>query len=291
MYCAPFEYVAPTTREEVFALLEQHGDEASLIAGGQSLVPMMALRLATPEVLIDIGRLPSDAPALDGDEVVVPAATRHCSVITSDVIGTHAPMLPTAGRHIGNVRVRNRGTIGGSVAHADPAAEWPCVLSALGGVVRLASVRGTREVPAVEFFRGFLDTARDDDELVVEVRVPRRRDGVGHGYAQMSRRANDFSVVQVAAMVSVADGRIDEVGYAIGGVAGRPVVLEPAERSELVGNAPTAQVLGDFAAAVADRLDPHDDNHGTAAFRHHLARRLGQVALCSAAGIQDEVLA
>lgn len=283
MYCAPFDYVAPDTLDEVVTLLGEAGDEASLIAGGQSLVPMMALRLATPRVLIDLGRLPGAEPALDGDDLVLPAATRHTALVTSDLVGRHAPMMPLAGPHIGNVRVRNRGTLGGSVAHADPAAEWPCVLSALGGSIRLTSTAGTRDVPTSDFFRGFLDTAKDDDEVVVEVRVPRRGGSTGHGYAQMSRRANDFAVVQVAATLTVVDGRIDEVGYALGGVADRPVVGTPDERAQLVGSSPTDAVLRDFATAVADRLEPHDDNHGTAPFRRHLARELGYGALRSAA--------
>lgn len=195
---------------------------------------MMALRLATPSVLIDLGRLTGAEPALDGDDLVLPAATRHTALVTSDLVGRHAPMMALAGPHIGNVRVRNRGTLGGSVAHADSSAEWPCVLSALGGSIRLTSTAGTRDVPISDFSRGFLDTAKDDDEVVVEVRLPRHGGSTGHGYAQMSRRANDFAVVQVAATLTIVDGRIDEVGYALGGVAGRPVVATPDERAQLV---------------------------------------------------------
>lgn len=282
MYCAPFHYFAPPSIDEVVGLLDEYGDDASLLAGGQSLVPMMGLRLAVPEVLIDLGSLLRDTPHVDGDELVIPAGTRHSDILRDPVVNRAAPLLPRATHYIGNVRVRNRGTVGGSLVHADPAAEWPCVSAALGGSVRLYSTRGARVVPLRDFFGSFLTTAKEPDEVLTEVRFPVLKAGTGHGFAEMSRRANDFAVVESAAVVSLSGGVVTHISLSLGGVAERPVVLAPEEEANVVGGPPSEEALGELVDVVVERLSPHDDVHGTAVFRRHLARHLGRRSLVAA---------
>lgn len=282
MYPAPFTYHRPASLDEVLSLLDEHEDEAALLAGGQSLVPMMTLRLATPAVLVDLGGLVTEAIRLEDDELVIPAATRHVDILRDPIIAQHAPMMTSAAAHIGNVRVRNRGTIGGSVAHADPSAEWPCVLAALGGSVQLASSSGTRDVAIPDFFESFMTTARQPNEVVTEIRVPVAAGG-GQAFVEMTRRANDFAVVEVAAVVTLDhDRRYGDMALAIGGVAQRPVTLTNDERAMARGQVPGDQAVADLVESVVSRLDPYDDAHGSADYRRHLARHLSAQALATA---------
>jgi carbon-monoxide dehydrogenase medium subunit len=262
---AAFDYQAADSVGHALALLAEHGDDAKLLAGGHSLLPMMKLRLAAPAVLIDIGRVGELAGIrADGDELVIGAATCHADVAASDLVRSQTPLLAYAAAQVGDPQIRHRGTIGGSLAHADPAADLPMALVALGGSVDIAGPGGTRNVGADEFFTGFFETALEPDEVLTAVRVPRLPDA-GWGYQKFTRRANDWAIVGVAAI----DGRI-----ALANMGQVPVRARAAERA-LAGGASPAEAAG----LAADRTEPGDDIHANAAYRQHLARVLTRRAL------------
>src|SRR5215469_14162279 len=200
---AQFDYIAAESAGHAIELLAEHGDDAKVLAGGHSLLPMMKLRLATPELLIDVGGLDELAGvSVDGDELVIGATTRHADLAASDLAMAQAPLLAYAASQVGDPQIRHRGTIGGSLSHADPSADLPMALVALGGSVQLQGPGGTRTVPADDFFLGYFETVVQPDEVLVAVRVP-RRPGVPWGYQKFVRRANDWAIVGVAAI----DGR------------------------------------------------------------------------------------
>lgn len=273
MFAAPFEYHAPDDLDAVLDLLAEYGDEATLLGGGQSLVPMMALRLAMPEILVDLGRLERDEIRVEDGQLVIPGSARHVDILNSPLVAEHAPMLRTAGAHIGNVRVRNRGTIGGSLAHADPAAEWPCVVSALGATIQLTSRNGTRDVSPDEFFESYMMTTREPEEVLTEVRIPVAA-GRRQAFVEMTKRANDFAVVEVAVTASLDDGSFEDVMVAFGGVADRPVTFGEAERQALRGARPGDSVVVDTIEAFTRELDPPQNVHGTTEYRRRLAQIL-----------------
>jgi len=265
MIPAPFEYVAAESPAHALELLAEHGDEAKLLAGGHSLLPMMKLRLAMPEVLIDIGRLDELAGvSTDGADLVIGATTRHADLAASDLVRTEAPLLAYAAAQVGDPQIRHRGTIGGSLAHADPAADLPMALVALGGSVELQGAGGSRLVSAEDFFQGFFETAMQPDELLTAVRVP-RRPGVPWGYQKFVRRSNDWAIVGVAAV----DGRI-----ALANMGSTPLRAKAAEEA-LAGGATAA----DAAAHAADGTSPGDDMHADKDYRRHLTRVLTRRAL------------
>jgi carbon-monoxide dehydrogenase medium subunit len=257
MIPAPFDYVAADSAAHAIELLSQHGDDAKVLAGGHSLLPMMKLRLAAPEVLIDIARVGDLAGiSVDGDELVIGATTRHADLASSELIRSDAPLLAHAASLVGDPQIRHRGTIGGSLAHADPAADLPMALVALGGSVELTGAGGTRRVAADDFFAGFFETALEPDELLTAVRVP-RRPGMAWGYQKFVRRANDWAIVGAAAI----DGRI-----ALANMGSVPVRARAAEQA-LADGASTA----DAARLAAEGTSPGEDIHADRAFRQHLA--------------------
>lgn len=265
MIPAQFDYVAAETAAQAIDLLAEHGDDAKLLAGGHSLLPMMKLRLAAPEVLIDITRAAGlSGVTLDGDEIVIGATTRHADVASSDLVKADAPLLAHAASLVGDPQIRHRGTIGGSLAHADPAADLPMALVALGGSVELRGPDGTRVVQADDFFTGYFETALDDGELITAVRVPRRPDEPW-GYQKFVRRANDWAIVGVAAIA----GRI-----ALANMGATPLRAHAAEQSLAAGNSP-AQA----AELAADGTSPASDIHADPDYRKHLARVLTARAL------------
>lgn len=284
-----FAYHDPTTIEEVLDLLHLHGDEAKLLAGGQSLIPVLNMRLTSPKVLIDLGRVPMLAFIREeAGFLSIGAMTRHAQVERSALVAERQPLLAEAIHQVGHPQIRNRGTIGGSLAHADPAAELPAVLLALGGSVVLTGRAGRRELLAADLFQGLFTTAIDQGELVTEVRVPVLPERTGWAFVELARRHGDFAIVGVACTLTLApDGRIAGCQLALTGVGGGPVKATAAEAS-LVGKEPTA---GSFAAATAlvqAAIEPESDLHATAAYRRHLAgvlteRALGQ-ALARAGG-------
>ena len=198
MIPAPFDYVRAGSVEEAVAALTEHGDDAKLLAGGHSLLPLMKLRLAVPSVLVDIGRIPSlSYVRVDGDEVALGAGTRHAELEKSDVARAEVPLLPHVAALVGDPQVRHRGTLGGTTAHCDPASDLPTALLALGGSVVAQGPGGRREIPLTEFFLGFFETALEPGEMIVELRVP-RTGAAGWGYEKFVRRANDWPIVAVA---------------------------------------------------------------------------------------------
>jgi carbon-monoxide dehydrogenase medium subunit len=265
MIPAQFEYVAVDSAEHAISLLVSRGDDAKLLAGGHSLLPMMKLRLATPELLVDIGGLTELAGVTtEGDELVIGATTRHADLAASELARAEAPLLAYAAAQVGDPQIRHRGTIGGSLSHADPAADLPMALVALGGCVVLQGPGGTRTVPADDFFLGYFETALQPDEVLIAVRVP-RRPGVPWGYQKFVRRANDWAIVGVAAI----GGRI-----ALANMGPTPVRASTAEQALAAGQSPAAA-----AEHAADGTSPGEDMHADREYRRHLARVLTRRAL------------
>jgi aerobic carbon-monoxide dehydrogenase medium subunit len=265
MIPAQFEYVAADSAAHAIDLLGQHGEDAKVLAGGHSLLPMMKLRLAAPSVLIDIARTGGlSGISLDGEEIVVGATTRHADLASSELIRTEVPLLAHAASLVGDPQIRHRGTIGGSLAHADPAADLPMALVVLGGSVEISGPSGTRRVAADDFFTGFFETAIADGELLTAVRVPRHR-GVPWGYQKFVRRANDWAIVGAAAI----NGRI-----ALANMGSTPLRAGAAEQA-LAGGASPAKA----AELAAEGTTPGEDIHADRDFRRHLARVLTRRAL------------
>ena len=270
MIPSQFDYVKVRSVDEALAALTEHGEDAKLLAGGHSLLPIMKLRLAVPSVLIDISGI-SDLSyvRVEGDEVAIGAGTRHHELERSEVARAEVPLLPhTAGR-VGDPQVRHRGTLGGTVAHSDPASDLPTALLALGGTVVVQGPGGRREVPITEFWTGFFETALSPDELIIEVRVP-RTGSAGWGYEKFTRRENDWPIVSAAAV----QGRVALAN--MGGSVMRATATEEA----LARGASIAE-----AVALADQgTSPTSDMHADQEYRRHLARLLTRRALEKAAG-------
>jgi carbon-monoxide dehydrogenase medium subunit len=280
----PFDYQAPTSVEEAVALLAEHGEEAKVLAGGQSLVPLLALRLARPSVVVDVNGV-SELDALsNGAGLRVGAIVRQRTAERSPVVASGNPLLATAIPFIGHPAIRNRGSVGGTIAHADPAAELPAVLLALDGDVEAVGPRGSRSVPAAEFFAGFLTTALEPDELLTAVRFPPWPAGAGWSFHEFSRRSGDFAVAGVAVVLRL-DGRgaVAEARIALTGVDATPVRASKAEAS-LVGQVPSTAAWEAAGADAAADLEPPSDLHGTADYRRHLVKVLVQRALVEAHG-------
>jgi aerobic carbon-monoxide dehydrogenase medium subunit len=265
-----FEYVRPTSVEEAVAALVEHGDDAKILAGGHSLLPLMKLRLAMPAVLIDISRIPGlSYVRVDGDEVAIGAGTRHHELEQDEVAAAEVPLLPYVASQVGDPQVRHRGTIGGSLAHGDPASDLPAVLLAGEGSVAVQGPNGHRDIPITEFWLGFFETALAEDELIVEIRVP-RTGSAGWAYEKFTRRANDWPIVAAAAV----DGRV-----ALANMAGS-VVRATATEEALARGASIEE-----AAALADQgTSPGADMHADQEYRRHLARLLTRRALEKTAG-------
>jgi CO/xanthine dehydrogenase FAD-binding subunit len=280
---AKFDYFAPTTVDEALDLLARHGADAKLLAGGQSLVPVLNFRLARPAVVIDLNRVAALAFIEErGEAVAIGAMTRQRAIERSDVIAGRIPLLHEATRLIGHLPIRTRGTIGGSLANADPAAEDPAVAAALDATMVLRSRRGPRRVPAREFFRGLLTTALEPDELLCEIEFPAARNGVGAAFAEISRRHGDFALAGVGAQLRMENGRAAEVRLAACGVGPGPVRLRAAE-AIAAQDGPTARSIAAAAEAAAREVAPGSDVHASADYRRHLARAMTQRALAEAA--------
>jgi aerobic carbon-monoxide dehydrogenase medium subunit len=261
---AAFDYVRAGSADEAVALLGQHGDDAKLLAGGHSLLPLMKLRLAAPSVLIDVGRLSDLSYVRDqGDHVAVGALTRHHDLETSADLKASVPLLAHAAGQVGDPQVRHRGTIGGSVAHGDPASDLPAVLLALDATLVAQGPSGSRSIAAADFFKGFLETALAPDELLTEIQIPKPTGG--WSFQKFNRRAQDWAIVGVAAV----GGNVALVNM------GSTPVRAAAVESALASGASPA----DAAAHAADGLDPPADNNASSDFRKHLATVLVRRAL------------
>jgi len=282
---APFRYLVPDTTDEALAWLHEYGYEAKLLAGGQSLVPTMNFRLAQPAVLIDLNRIPplSYMQETAAGGVELGAMTRQRTVEGSDLIAQRAPLLHAAMPYIAHAQIRNRGTVGGSLAHADPAAELPAVALALEARFRLRNTSGDRWVTACDFYIGLFTTALEPDELLVEIQVPPPPPRTGWSIQEISRRAGDYALVGVAATLTLnADGVCQAARIVFLSVGDGPVLAEAAG-TLLHGQTPTPDAIAAAAETAAHKdIDPVGDIHATAAYRRHLARVLTQRALTTA---------
>jgi aerobic carbon-monoxide dehydrogenase medium subunit len=266
---AAFDYQRASSADEALSLLGEHGDEAKLLAGGHSLLPLMKLRLATPAMLIDVGRVSELSYIRDaGDHVAIGALTRHRDVETSELLAAELPLLARAASSVGDPQVRHRGTLGGTLAHGDPASDLPAVVLALGGTLVARGPGGEREIAATEFFQGFLETALQPDELLTEIRLP-KAGGRGWSFQKFNRRAQDWAIVGVAAVRT--DGGANVALVNMGSVPVRATAVE----SALQGGAATA----DAAMAAAEGLDPPGDLNASPEYRRHLAQVLVRRAL------------
>jgi aerobic carbon-monoxide dehydrogenase medium subunit len=287
---APFDYVAPRTVEQALDLLARHGDEAKVLAGGQSLVPMMNMRLVRPAVVVDLNRVAGlGALREDAGGLRLGALVRQHALERDGRVARAAPLLAEAAPVIGHMQTRARGTVGGSLVHADPAAELPACMIALDAVFHLRSARGARACRADEFFRGLLTTALEPDELLVEIELPGPAGApgslaprAGHGFAEVARRHGDFALVGACAVLALdAGGVCREARLVIFGAGDRPHLARAA--AALVGERPAAARLAEVGRAGAGEIDARDDLHATAAYRRHVAGGLAARALGQAA--------
>jgi aerobic carbon-monoxide dehydrogenase medium subunit len=273
---AEFDYHRPGSLDEALSLLVE-GEESRPLAGGHSLLPLMKLRLSMPAALVDLADVPGlDEIAEDGDAVRIGARATHASVAGSELVRSRCPVLAETAALIGDAQVRNRGTLGGSVAHADPAADYPTVLKALGATISVAGSGDEREVPADDFFVDVFTTALQPGELVVAAKVPSTPEGTGAAYLKHRHPASFYAVAGVAAVVSLESGTCTSARLTIGGVAGTPVQATAAAES-LVGAPPSEESAGAAAEKVAEALpNPMSDTYASGEYRVHLATVLAK---------------
>src|SRR6266851_2199061 len=269
MVASAFEYVAAGSYDEAVRLLADGGDEAKILAGGQSLMPMLNLRLAHPELLIDINMADERQPSVADGMLRLPALTRHRVLLEHDLVRRHCPLLAEAVRHVGNVRVRNRGTVGGSLAHADPTSEIGSCALATGAHVAVRGPDGDRTVPVSELFVSYWTTALAESEIITDVLIPVGRPRQGWSFHEMVRRTSDFAIVAVAAMVELNE-RADTIAatrVALAGVADRVTLVDPELLAGLAGRTLTGSTgdeAADAAAArIAGSLEPSADVHAS----------------------------
>jgi CO/xanthine dehydrogenase FAD-binding subunit len=269
---APFRYFAPASLDEALALLQEHGWDARPLAGGQSLIPAMNFRLAQPAVLVDLGRidgLASIEETPDGG-LRIGAMTRQSDLERSDVVARCCPLLHETMPAIAHSQIRNRGTIGGSLAHADPAAELPAVILALEGILHLRSPSGERRVPASEFFYGLMATAIEPGELLVAVELPPTPPGAGSAFEEFSRRHGDYALVGCATQIVVdGDGTVADARVVLISV-GDTALLSTAAAEALHGQRPDAALISAAAEAASRKVDPPGDIHASPDYRRHL---------------------
>jgi aerobic carbon-monoxide dehydrogenase medium subunit len=289
MIPAAFEYFAPKSLDEALRLADRHGGEAKLLAGGHSLLPLMKLRLAAPRYVIDLGRVRALRSIREEDgRLIVGALATHADVESSEVVRLKCPLLAETAGHIGDVQVRNRGTIGGSLAHADPAADYPAAILALDAEIVAASSSGTRTIPATKFFLDLLTTALRPGEILTEIRLPELGPNIGSSYQKLHQPASGFALVGVAARVALDPaGKVASIGLGVTGVAVRPYRATAAEQT-LAGKKPNPKLIAEAAAKVADGVEPLADIHASAVYRRAAAavyaRRAIEAALARAEG-------
>jgi len=282
MIPAQFDYVRAGSVEEAVAALAQHGDEAKVLAGGQSLIPLLRLRLAYPEVVVDVGRVAEMRGVRDdGDHIVIGAMTTHHDVIRNDLVNAHCGLVVAATKTVADPAVRHRGTFGGALSHADPAGDLPAVVLALDGEFVVAGSGGRRTVAASDFFVDYLQTALAPDEVLVEVRLPKLGDGWGFHYEKFQRVVQAWAIVGVAAAVHRSNGSISEARIGLTNMGSTPLRATATEQA-LAGADLSA--IADAAGHAADGTSPSSDLNGAADYRQHLARVLTRRAVAAAAG-------
>jgi len=280
---SPFEYLAARDLDEALDALAAHDGEAKVLAGGQSLVPAMNFRLATPSLLVDINRIEGLATLhADGEALVIQSLVRHADLEVPVVDDATPLLLARVARLVGHLPIRVRGTFAGSLAHADPAAEWCMLAAALDATIVARSARGERRIAAGEFFEGLFTTALAGDEVITEVHLPLLGDA-GTGFREKSQTAGDFATVATLATCRIEDGLVSEVRLAIAGAGATPVRASRAE-SLLLGQEATPEAIALVARIAAEDVDPHSDAHCSADYRRHLVEVLSRRALEDALG-------
>jgi aerobic carbon-monoxide dehydrogenase medium subunit len=275
---ATFDYVRAGSIDEAVDALREHGDEAKLLAGGHSLLPLMKLRLATPEVLVDLGRVEALRGVCETDDgrIAIGAMTTHDEVVHDPLIRDHCGVLAEVAALVGDAQVRHRGTIGGALAHGDAAGDLPAALLALDGSVTVQGPDGRREVAAADLFVDYLTTAIGEDEVVVDVRVPKLGDGWGWRYEKFNRVAQAWAIVGSCALVKRSNGSIEDVRVGLTNMATVPLRATATEQALAGGS---ADAIADAAASAAEGTDPPSDLNADGAYRQHLARVLTRRAL------------
>jgi carbon-monoxide dehydrogenase medium subunit len=280
MKASAFSYARATSVMNAIELLVTQGDRAKVLSGGQSLMPAMNLRLISPELIVDIGDLTElRGIAVTGDTLRIGALTRHVDLQNSPEIAAHAPLLTQAIAHVAHPAIRNRGTIGGSLAHADPAAELPACMVALDATIIVKGASGERRVPARDFFTGIYETVLSADELLVAVEIPAPPKNAAHFFSEFARRHGDYGIVGLAAQAAVDGDVLTDLRLAYFAVSDRPLLATAA--SKLLNVAITPAVLSEASTALGEELDPEEDQQASASMRRHLAKVL--LARCVAA--------
>ena len=279
-----FEYVRPSSVDEAVSALGQAGEDGKVLAGGQSLIPVLRLRLAAPSTLVDLGGI-ADLTGIreDGDALVIGAMTSHAEVAASDLVRQHLPMVAEAAQSIGDPQVRHMGTFGGSLSHADPAGDLPSVALALDAVMTAVGPDGRREIPAGEFFTDYLTTALAPEEILAEVRL-RKLPGWGMHYAKFNRVAQAWAIVGVAAAVRRENGSIAEARVALTNMGATPLRAHAVEQA-VAGREASGDALAEACAAAAEGTSPSSDTTASAEYRNHLATVLSRRALAAAVGL------
>ncbi|MGL5809327.1 MAG: FAD binding domain-containing protein [Nocardioides sp.] len=283
MIPSTFDYVAPTSVDEALAVLTEAGEDAKIIAGGQSLLPVLRMRLNAPETLIDLGRIPAlSGVTEDGDSLVIGALTTHAEVASDALVAEHAGLLGKAAAAVADPQIRHRGTLGGALAHADPAGDLGAPVLALGASLVIAGPGGTRSVGADEFFVGLFETAIGDDEILTHVRIPKHT-GWGAHYEKFVRTAQQWPIVAVAAAVRAEGGTIAEARIGLTNMGATPLRARAVEAA-LAGAAATEDAVAAACAGAAEGTSPASDLNGDADYRRHLATVLTRRAVLSAMG-------
>jgi aerobic carbon-monoxide dehydrogenase medium subunit len=274
MVPAAFDYRAPTSLQEALEVLREHGDEAKVMAGGQSLIPLLKLRFATPGVVVDIARVPGlTGVTTDAETLRVGALTRHVDIERDAELDARCRILRDTAPQIADPLVRNRGTVGGSLCHADPAGDWGAVMLALDAQLVATSATGERVIRAADFFQGPFTTALRPDEVLTEVRIPATPAGrrAGGTYLKLERKVGDFATVGVAVHVQMANGTVERAGIGLTAVGSSNLKAVEAERS-LVGGPPTGDAISEAARLAAAAAEPRDDVRGSAAYKKDVVR-------------------
>jgi carbon-monoxide dehydrogenase medium subunit len=286
MKASAFSYARATSVANALELLGTHGDRAKVLSGGQSLMPAMNLRLISPELIVDIGELAElRGIAVSGDVLRIGSLTRHVDLQRSPEVAAHAPLLTEAVAHVAHPAIRNRGTLGGSLAHADPASELPACMVALNGTIIVRGPRGERRIAAVDFFKGIYETGLSPDELLISVELPVGRKGSAHFFHEFARRHGDYAIAGLAAQAIMDGDLFSDLRLAFFAVGDRTLLARAA--SGLIGVPITPALLSDASATLGEELDPQQDQQASASMRRHLAKVLMRRCVAALLGRPD----
>ncbi len=291
MFPAAFDYRAPSTLGEALSILKQRGDDAKVMAGGQSLIPLLKLRFARPELVVDIGRLPAmSGVKKDNGHIAIGALTRHVDVERSKELESWMPIMVEAAHWIADPLVRNRGTLAGSICHADPQGDWGSVMLALGAQLVAHSEGAERVLAADGFFTGPFTTALRPDEVVTEIRIPAPKGKAGGAYLKLERKVGDFATAATAVYLELGGGKISRAGIGLTAVGATNIKATAAEKA-LTGQEPTDELIAEAARLAADAAEPKDDIRGSAAYKKDVIRVFVQRGLRTALGRAKEMKA